>query len=95
MKPDLPSKWSQKIKFLSLVKVDLYVNVYSYICPYIEVSVLIFLDLATSATKLIVLNMYCTHKNLVSIGPLPRKFKNLILVVFPICHLQCNTLLSV
>ena len=95
MKPDLPSKWSQKIKFLSLVKVDLYVNVYSYICPYIEVSVLIFLDLATSATKLIVLNMYCTLKNLVSIGPLPRKLKNLKFVVLPICNLQCNTFLSV
>ena len=60
-----------------------------------EVSVLIFLDLATAAAELIVLNMYCTHKNLVSIGPLPRKLKNLIFAVFPICHLQCNTFLSV
>ena len=47
-----------------------------------EVSVLIFLDLATAPAELIVLNMYCTHKNLVSIGPLPRKLKNLIFAVF-------------
>ena len=60
MKPDSPTKLSPKIKFQSLVKVDIYVNGYSYLCPYMEVSVLIFLDLATAAAQLIVLNMYCT-----------------------------------